>query len=228
MIRIFALGDKDKMNIRWRQYEGFNVPYLSGTGHHSCERFYNKQSEPFTNSILKELIVPGDTVVDLGAHIGQQTYIMSNCVGHIGRVMAFEPDLEHAAILAYGLSKNMVNNVSLFPAAADDETGYKQFPFGLCGEGAPMPDDRGLQGKAYCIRLDDLGVKIHGIKCDTQGREAQIFRGAAESLKECRWALVEYHDRQEDYIPVIVGMGFKHKEHVEQEGASKIDLFVRE
>lgn len=217
------------MNIRWRDYEGFRVPYLSGTGHYSCERFYHKEpSEVFVNSKLKELIQSGDTVVDLGAHIGQQTYIMSNCVGHVGRVVAFEPDLEHAAILAYGLTVNHVPNVSLFPAAADDKTGYKPFPFGLCGEGAPIPDDRGLQGKAFCIRLDDLGLRISGIKCDTQGREAQIFRGAKESLKECRWAIVEYHERQEDYIPVITGMGFKHIEHVVQEKASTVDLFVRE
>jgi len=216
------------MNIRWRDYEGYRVPYLKGEAHHSCDRFHQQLVEVFTNSQLRELIEPGDTVVDLGAHIGQQTYIMLNAVGEKGRVIAFEPDLEHAAILTYGLTLNRITNVYVFAAAADDRTAYNDFPFLMCGEGSAEIDHRGLKGKAWCMRLDDMKIKIDGIKCDTQGRETFIFDGARESLQECKFALVEYHDRQADYRPFIVGMGFKHAQRFQQPGASLMDLFLRE
>ena len=41
--------------------------------------------------IAKRLISPGDTVLDIGANIGQYTRFMSHCVGPTGHVYAFEP-----------------------------------------------------------------------------------------------------------------------------------------
>src|SRR5919112_1930622 len=48
--------------------------------------------EPRTLARFAELVRPGDTVLDVGAHFGIYTLLASELVGPSGRVVAFEPD----------------------------------------------------------------------------------------------------------------------------------------
>jgi protein-L-isoaspartate O-methyltransferase len=54
-------------------------------------RFYKKFSDRHVAALLREIISPGMTVIDVGANIGFYTAFMANIVGEKGRVYAFEP-----------------------------------------------------------------------------------------------------------------------------------------
>jgi FkbM family methyltransferase len=43
--------------------------------------------------------MPGDVVVDIGAHIGYYTLLFASLVGESGKVIAFEPDPANFRVL---------------------------------------------------------------------------------------------------------------------------------
>jgi protein-L-isoaspartate O-methyltransferase len=59
---------------------------------------YN-QWEPFETQIIQKLVKNGDTVVDLGAHIGYYTALASELVGKNGEVYSFEPEPKNFMLL---------------------------------------------------------------------------------------------------------------------------------
>ena len=54
-------------------------------------RWYDKNYEPETFDFLRENLTPGATVLDLGAHMGLFSVVMSRLVGERGIVYGFEP-----------------------------------------------------------------------------------------------------------------------------------------
>ena len=68
----------------------------------------------------------GDTVVDVGAHIGLYTLIASNRVGSSGKVFAIEPDPMNFEILVQNIRLNNLENVLALNYAAYSEEGEKK------------------------------------------------------------------------------------------------------
>jgi FkbM family methyltransferase len=54
-------------------------------------RYYAANYESQTLSFIKRSCKEGDTVFDLGAHLGLITVVMAQCVGPNGNVISFEP-----------------------------------------------------------------------------------------------------------------------------------------
>src|ERR1700733_9660737 len=55
---------------------------------------------------IKSLVAPGDTVLDVGAHVGYASVMFGEWVGANGRVIAFEPFPENAELLAANIRMN--------------------------------------------------------------------------------------------------------------------------
>jgi FkbM family methyltransferase len=53
----------------------------------------------------------GDTVIDIGAHIGRYTIVSSKMVGKTGKVVAIEADLDTFQILKRNVALNNLTNV---------------------------------------------------------------------------------------------------------------------
>ena len=73
--------------------------------------------EPRETRLLEELLDPGDTFIDVGAHIGWFTTVAARCVGEAGQVVACEPYPSNAAMLKRNLTRNDCTNVRLVEAA---------------------------------------------------------------------------------------------------------------
>ena len=76
--------------------------------------------EPSEVKLVKQLVKPGQTVLDVGANIGYYTLLFSRLVQTSGQVVAFEPDPQNAAILHRNLDENGCGNVSLHQVAVGD------------------------------------------------------------------------------------------------------------
>lgn len=158
---------------------------------------------------LFELIVlPGSTVLEVGANIGMHTIGLSRQVGPAGTVHAFEPQRIVFQALCANLALNSCPNVFSHQAAVGSVGGSLLVPWldpatpanfgGLsllgakAGETVPMLTVDGLE----------LGA-CHLIKVDVEGMEAEVLRGAAGTIGRFRPLLYVENDRDEGSAELI-------------------------
>lgn len=158
-------------------------------------RLYESETSNFLGSILE----PGDTVIDIGAHVGYFTMLASALVGPAGRVFAFEPErvnyaqlLEHVVInratnvVPLHMAVGAVPSVADFFVNADNDGGHALWEVGR----HPFNERTRATGetrKVFVTSLDTFfgerdirGLKA--IKIDAEGAEFAILVGAANLL----------------------------------------------
>ena len=159
---------------------------------------------------------PGSLAVDVGAHIGCHTVFMAKQVGPGGAVFAFEAQRVIFQNLCANLALNGLSNVRVFNAAAGSEEGAIAVPdvdyeaegnFG----GVSLGGDGGEQ--VPLTTIDGLGLPAcHLIKVDVEGMEADVIRGATETIKTHWPALYVENDRREksaDLIELLLGLDYR-------------------
>ena len=77
--------------------------------------------EPLTMDTIKINVKRGDIALDLGANIGYHTLILSKLVGKTGKVFAFEPAPENAALIRENIKINNIKNVVVIEMAVSDK-----------------------------------------------------------------------------------------------------------
>lgn len=153
--------------------------------------------EPCVTSYMLGTIRAGQNVVDVGAHIGYFTIIMSLLVGDGGRVFAFEPEPRNVDLLRTNLALNGVRNVTVESRAVSDRVGRA----GLHVSGSNTGDHR-LYGSAAVEQdvhevdtvtldgyFDHACDPVHFVKIDAQGLEARILDGMGRLIARNRGQL---------------------------------------
>lgn len=136
-----------------------------------------------TLDVMRRFVRKGDTVLDLGAHIGLHTIPLAREVGPNGRVISVEPLPRTAECLRRSLICNgLFDRCELVVAAAGDENGESVFYLGsnsMLGSLYPMVDDqRSVDVRE--IRIDDyIGTnrRIDFVKLDVEGAEIKALKG---------------------------------------------------
>jgi FkbM family methyltransferase len=109
------------------QGPGRGLRWIVGSYNHGCwlgSYEYEKQI------ILDGLIKPGDSVYDLGAHVGYFTLLFSKLAGKNGVVYAFEPFMENFAFLSEHVRLNHLENVHTFQIGIAAQSGVASFDAG--------------------------------------------------------------------------------------------------
>jgi FkbM family methyltransferase len=165
----------------------------------------------------------GDTVVDIGAHIGLYTIISSKRVGFNGKVIAIEAHPENFEILNRNIQLNQLTNViALNYAAYSEEERLKLYlPSGESGftkYNTIMPkfakrDEKFVEVTANTLDklLQSNGIKTNGIsavswiKIDVEGAEFEVLKGAHNVLSDSKdiAILIELHGSPYEYRPKI-------------------------
>jgi FkbM family methyltransferase len=150
--------------------------------------------------LVSRLVRPGWTCIDIGAAGGTYVHLLSRLVGTIGHVLAVEPRRASIRMLERMQRHLAWGNVSLFQLALTDREGMERLVVPrmarteahLAATGAAAPTGRaGTVETVRAATLDDLlsrldlrGVDL--IKCDVEGAEELVFRGADATLR--RWS----------------------------------------
>lgn len=141
--------------------------------------------------VMRQFVREGDVVFDIGAHLGFYTLLLSELAGKNGKVIAFEPNLELLPSLRRTVEA--LENVELITAALSDSAGEIELFVPEDASMASLSDwTDGIAGKVHKVtcethRLDDL-VETRRIdnpsfiKCDVEGAELSVFKGAAKTL----------------------------------------------
>jgi len=155
--------------------------------------------EAEVQDVLRKKLSAGMTFYDVGANIGFFSLAAARLVGPNGRVVAFEADPENAARLREHAERNEFSWLVVEEKAAWSHSGTVSF---LRSDPAKSPD-RGLGSvvsgggaatiSVDAVSLDDCARRFGSpdfIKCDVEGAEIEVFRGAQELLDGKRPTIV--------------------------------------
>lgn len=152
--------------------------------------------EPEIVALMRQIVRPGEVVVDIGAENGYHACLLSGLVGDRGCVHAFEPEPANRARLLRSLELNSIRNVKVIPKAVSQQSGTASlFPNGpLTSLGYERAGSRdGIE--VECVRLDDelpSGIEISLIKMDIEGSEWRALGGMPRILSCCRHIITEF------------------------------------
>jgi FkbM family methyltransferase len=177
------------------------------------------------------MLKPGDTAIDVGAHIGFFTMQMAAAVGAAGRVYAFEPFDPNADLLERSLAENRFEDRVVFRrAAVGDSQGSATltFPAETLNSGgayllrdgvAPLAGHQKRDVPVVALDRLDLRRPVRFIKMDVEGAEPQVIRGAARLLSADRPVILsELHPTQlarasgvtvDDFLGQMRALGYR-------------------
>lgn len=154
--------------------------------------FVTGNREPEVQRILDQWLVPGKVFYDIGANAGYFCLTASKLVGESGRIFAFEAEPDVASRLRKTIERNRLTSAMVVEKAIWRESGAVSFDRGL---GSPdrlvghitsgqVRESTGLV-TVPAISLDDFARNAPPpdvIKCDVEGAELEVFRGATNLL----------------------------------------------
>jgi FkbM family methyltransferase len=147
----------------------------------------------------------GDTVIDIGAHIGRYTITSSKQVGNMGRVVAIEADPENFELLKRNIALNKLSNVlTLNYAVFSTRTRMKLYEQSASAKYNSLMLARAAKTKNYVevnadtldniLKLNEVN-QVNWIKIDVEGAEFEVLKGSAETLSgEDLSLFVEIHN----------------------------------
>jgi FkbM family methyltransferase len=177
-------------------------------------------------ALMIELLKPGMRVVDVGAHLGYEAMLASLLVGRDGRVVSFEPQMQIAAWTVKNLQQ--YRQARVVKAAAGQSKGTAMFTecdiihSAFSGHGTDSEKGIGRQYEVEVTTIDHSLLKderpVDLIKCDAEGSEMLVLRGALNVLSEDKPLLVleagmpdqaEFGPRVKEFEEFLGPMGYR-------------------
>ena len=167
--------------------------------------------EPESWLAIRSHLRPGDTFVDVGAHIGYHSLKAAAVVGPSGRVIAVEPNARTVRELQDNIRESGAESIIVQPVACSDTEGSIELfvaPRANTGQTSLSRQNASQAGSAvesYRVRARPLdaviresGVsRVDVIKIDVEGAELLVLKGAQGTIARYRPLLiVEIVDEQ--------------------------------
>lgn len=182
--------------------------------------------ESLTVKHFQEMIKTGDTVLDIGAHIGYYTLMAAKRVGSKGKVYGFEPNTDNCELLTKNIEINGYKNVVLVKKAVADSTKKAKFFLSRVSTGMHSLIDIDNNGDTILvdtISLDDFFGKnpppVSVIKMDIEGGEYVALEGMSRLLKKSKhmsifaefspFAIIKAKKSPRGFLNLLKQNGFK-------------------
>ena len=172
-------------------------------------------------ALVRTLLRPGDTAIDVGGHIGFFTMQMAVLVGAGGRVYAFEPLDSNAELLERSIAENRLGDRVVVQRAAvgaapgpatltfPAETLNSGGAYLLRGGTSPLTGNQTRQIPVVALDHVDIKRPVRLIKMDVEGAEPQVLTGAEGLLRADRPVILsELHPVQLDRASGVTADAF--------------------
>ncbi|KQS04013.1 hypothetical protein ASG11_06905 [Sphingomonas sp. Leaf357] len=148
--------------------------------------------QPRISSVIRALLDPGDTVIDIGANVGWFVATAAPLVGEHGRVIAFEPQPNIAAMLRETIAINRLSQVTLNEFALSNEDSQMTLHILSGNSGAARLAEPTGDGDWHAVSvpvknaltvLTDLAIPhIRMVKIDVEGHEGAVLEACEPYL----------------------------------------------
>ena len=179
---IFGLAGETRIALK--NLPGKTLRMLAEDGGVAHQFLVYGKYEPFESALVMAAIVPGDTILNIGANLGYYTILAAAATGEEGRVVAFEPSATNAILLKKNIADNHFRNVTVREEAVSDREGSLKLYLSKTNSGDHQiySSDESRQFQEVCtVRLDDVirstTLTPSLVIMDVQGAEAQVLRG---------------------------------------------------
>ena len=161
-----------------------------------------RQWEPDLSALFNDILRPDSVVVDVGANFGYFTCLAGARIGTTGKgqVFAFEPNPHMVELLRANCAINWsMCPIAVHPVAvgATKQTVQLAVPRGRAANGSlSRPQDTDGETDCFMVELDSIDsmvpsdVVVDVMKIDVEGHEANVLRGAQETLARSPNALI--------------------------------------
>jgi FkbM family methyltransferase len=187
---------QDAWKVTEFKYRDYNILYPS--------IFYLALREVFIYDVYQsELLEEEDTVVDMGAGIGDFSVLASKKVGRKGQVIALEPNRQDFDILEANIARNNCRNVIALNLGVGKEQEIKEMTF---------------WGRTFESRLDTMtnilgncGIerRINFVKMDIEGYETEVIKNNIKLMSESNVISLECHNTKEELDSILLQLGFQ-------------------
>jgi FkbM family methyltransferase len=189
--------------------------------------FFGKSREAETMHAFARLVRAGDTVLEVGGHIGYIAQYFSKLVGPQGKLVVFEPGSNNLRYIEENLRGRA--NTTLERLAVGSTEGTATFyEDNLSGQNNSLLGDykrADSVGKAsgqelvrtprqvQVVTLDSYiaskGLRPDFMKIDVEGFEFEVLKGAPRTLQMVRAFMVEVTEQHEEVGKLIRDAGFR-------------------
>lgn len=143
---------------------------------------------------VRSILKPGQIAIDIGANLGVYSLSMAAVVGNSGRVIAFEPSPDVAALLESSAKLNHLHQLEVVRQAVgasqgearlyiDRNSELSQLVQGNTDYNMPTINVERTSLDEWAVEVDIQGP-ISFIKMDAEGQELEIIKGAKKLLRE--------------------------------------------
>lgn len=193
-LRLRGLGDRRS----WRRLPGGVVMEIDPAD--GMDRsFYVGTYDPWLLALVRAVVRPGDTVIDIGAHKG---YVALHCalrVGPTGHVFAFEPDPRARTQFERHRDRNGLRQISIYGHALGREAGTLEFALSEhlgWSSFFPNREAREVVARTVGVPVKSLDAmiaerelplepaRLSFVKIDAEGAEPLILQGMARLLAD--------------------------------------------
>lgn len=143
----------------------------------------------------------GDTVIDIGAGVGEEVLPVSELVGSEGRIYAIEANPNTFAVLKYYSANNQLANASLHNLAITEQSGhiFIEDDGGYGVQNAISRNQSGNKIKVDAQSLDDFieSNRIQSVsllKINIEGAERFVIKGMDRSVPKIKHVAISCHD----------------------------------
>jgi FkbM family methyltransferase len=158
-------------------------------------RYYEADYEPETFRFFRQTLKEGDTVLDIGGHIGLFAVVTARIVGKGGKVFSFEPTPFTRGVLEEVVDLNACSEiVEVRPEAVSAKSGETVFfdtGDDISNANSLVKTERSKREiPVKLISVDEFvserNLTVSCLKIDVEGAELDLLRGARKTFLEQR------------------------------------------
>jgi FkbM family methyltransferase len=190
--------------------------------------YHGRRREAATLALCRSLIRPGETVFDVGGHIGYLSLFFARLVGRDGEVHAFEPGENNLPYIERNVAAHAAIRLVRKAAGAADGVAPIYLE-SLAGQNnSLLPAFEGLARNAALafagaarvvarevpvIRLDSYAAEADAnpdfVKIDVEGFELEVLQGMERLLRRQPILLVEVQRNQAQVFELLENAGYR-------------------
>jgi FkbM family methyltransferase len=159
--------------------------------------FASKNTRANDVDIINRFVKQGDTVIDVGAHIGSMSLVAATLVGTNGQVIAFEPVPKFFSILNANIKLNKLESrITAYPYAVGEKKDTVYMDDNVTDDTTNHVSSSGKEVEQ--IDLDSMVEKYQKIdllKIDVEGYETEVLRGAKDTLNKTEIIFIEFYTK---------------------------------